>query len=124
MADGPNLSEPGDDVCYVGMKGGAGVKPGKFQKLKAKHEKRKNRTLMNYEFDRMLRKRRVSQRTAEVLAFIVGLAMAAEWPAAWIGPFAAYVGWALVVALLVSVTRDAVKREGTFYRFERARRGD
>jgi hypothetical protein len=94
------------------------MKPSKFQKAKATHEKRKNRTISNGEFDGVLRKRRVSQWIGNVLAFIVGLAMIAEWPSAWIGPFTIYVGWAFVVLILVSFARDAVTKEGTFYRRE------
>jgi hypothetical protein len=100
------------------------MKLSKFDREKTKYEKRKKRNTTVDEFDRILRKRRVSQWIGDVLAFIVGLAMIAEWPAAWIGPFTTYMGWAFVVLILASLLRDALTGEGTFYRLNRESLGE
>jgi hypothetical protein len=96
------------------------MKLSKFERQREKYEKRKKRTITHDEFDCILRKRRVSAWIGDVLAFIVGLAMIAQWPDAWLGPFTTYVGWAFVVLILASLLRDALTGESTFYRLNRA----
>jgi hypothetical protein len=103
---------------------GVGMKLSKFDRERTKYEKRKKRNITDDEFDRILRRRRVSQWIGDVLALIIGLAMIAEWPAAWIGPFTTYMGWAFVVLILASLLRDALTGEGTFYRLNRASSGE
>ena len=100
------------------------MKPSKFEKEKAKYERRKKRNLTDDEFDRILRKRRVSDWIGYVLAFIVALAMIAEWPGAWMGPLTTYVGWAFVVLCLLGLAIDAITGKGTFYRLEKAGRDE
>jgi hypothetical protein len=100
------------------------MKLSKFEKEKAKQERRKKQNLSDEEFDHILRRRRVSQWIGVLLAFIVGLTMIAEWPMAWIGPLTIYMGWAFVIVLLVSLVRDAITGEGTFYRLDRAKGGE
>ena len=91
----------------------------KFEKEKAKYEKMKKRSVTDGEFDRILRKRRAPQWIGVVLAFILGVAMIAEWPAPWLGPLTVYMGWAIVIILLVDLIKDVLMKEGLFYGLDR-----
>jgi hypothetical protein len=98
--------------------GGGDVKRPKFEREKAKYEKRKKRRLTDDEFDQILRKRMAVAWVGEVLAFAVGAAMIAEWPGPWLGPLTIYVGWAIAILLLIDLLRNLFAREGLFYRLD------
>jgi fatty acid desaturase len=91
----------------------------KFEKEKAKYERRKKRDVTDDEFERVMRRKIWTQWLGAFLGMIIGLAMIAEWPGPWLGPLTTYVGWLIVVVWFLTIVRDAFTREGAFYRLDK-----
>lgn len=63
-------------------------------------------------------RRRLYSCIAVILAVIAAIAIAVDWPGRWFGrlyEFSSYVGWGIIIVLLLSLIKDFIKRGGAFY---------